>query len=218
MRLCGKFWFALAGALTCRPGLAEAHAPIAGLGAFYAHLLDPFVAPSHGLLLVATALMCGQQGRNGARRGVVAFCVAFALGLIAAQSGVMGGIREQVLLAASLVIAAVVCLDRPVGPVMTVLAAAGAGLLLGLESETAGETARETALTLAGLTSGFFYMLILIAGLTVGFKTHWRRVGVRIAGSWIVAASVLVLALSLVPPAKRNTAATAPLTLQRPQC
>jgi urease accessory protein len=217
MRRHGKVWFALAGASTCWPGLAEAHAPIAGLGIFYAHLLDPFVAPSHGLLLIAAALMCGQQGRDSARRGVVAFCVAFALGLIAAQSGAIGGVREQVLLAASLVMGAAVCLDRPIGGVLTALAAAGAGVLLGLESGTAGETPRETALTLAGLATGFFYLLILIAGLTVGFKTHWHRVGVRIAGSWIVAASVLVLALSLAP-AKRNKVATAPLTLQRPQC
>lgn len=198
--------------------MAEAHAPIAGLGIFYAHLLDPFVAPSHGLLLVAAALMCGQQGRDGARRGVVAFCIAFACGLIATQFGAMGGVREQVLLAASLVIGAAVCLDRPVGRLVTVLAAAGAGLLLGLDSETAGETPRENALTLAGLASGLFYMLILIAGLTVGFKKHWHRIGVRIAASWIVAASVLVLALSLAAPAKRNKVAIAPLILHLPRC
>ncbi|WP_296709103.1 HupE/UreJ family protein [Rhodoblastus sp.] len=218
MRRCGKFGFAIAGGLTSWPGLAEAHAPLAGLGIFYAHLLDPFVAPSHGLLLIAAALICGQQGRDSARWGVVAFCVAFALGLIAAQLGGMGGVREPVLLAASLALGAAICLDRPVGRVVTVLAAAGAGALLGLESENAGETSRETALTLAGLASGFIYLLILIAGLTVGFKKHWHRVGVRIAGSWIVAASVLVLALSLAAPAKRNKVAAAPLTLQRPQC
>jgi urease accessory protein len=216
MRRFWKFGLAVASALTCWPGMAEAHAPIEGLGTFYAHLLDPLVAPSHGMLLVAVALLCGQQGRDSARRGVVAFCVAVALGLFATQSGAMGGVREQVLLAASLVIGAAVCLGRPVGRVITVLAAAGAGLLLGFDTEIDGATPRETALTLAGLASGFFYTLILIAGLTVGLKTHWRRVGVRIAGSWIVAASVLVLALSLVPPAKRNTAAT--LECQRPRC
>jgi hypothetical protein len=218
MTSAGGFRVSVAVTLVASPGLAEAHAPIEGLGTFYGHLIDPFVAPSHGLLLIAAALICGQQGRGRARIGVIALFIAFAIGSIVAQARIVDGVREQILLCVALVIGCAVIFDRRIPSFVIAVATAGAGLSIGLDVETGGASQREAVLAFAGISTGVVYLTIVIVGLTVGLTKHWHRVGIRIAGSWIVAASVLVLALSFAAPVKRAGASIAPIVEETSQC
>ena len=82
-----------------------------------------------------------------------------------------------------------------------------AGIVLGLDSATDNSSEREALLAFIGLVTGVVYLTTLITGLTVGLTKPWHRVGVRIAGSWIVAASVMVLALSIAVTTRRTIAA-----------
>jgi hypothetical protein len=200
------------------PSLAEAHSPIKGFGTFYSHLLHPLLVPAHALLLIGAALVLGQQGRSGARVGLVALGLAFAAGLTVTKAGAIDGVREQVLLFGALVIGGAVSLGKRMPIVLTVLVAAGAGIAIGLDSATDTAGQREAFLAFAGVSIGVLYLAILITGLTVGLTQHWHRVGVRIAGSWIVAASVLVLALSIAVPVKRATAAVGLILEPTPPC
>lgn len=183
---------------------ALAHSPIKGLGVFYSHFLDPLVAPAHALLLVAAALMLGLQGRAAARPGLVALLAGFSIGLTLMAVGARIGVAEQALLAAAVVIGATVSLDRRMPTLLAVTAATLAGLLIGLDCEIDGAGARERWLVLAGLVSGVIFFATVIAGMTVLQARPVVRIGLRIVGSWIVAAAVMVLALSVAQQAKRG--------------
>jgi hypothetical protein len=199
------------------PAIAEAHSPIEGLGTFYAQLLHPVVVPSHTLLLVATALLLGQQGRSGARAGVVALGLTFIAGFLAATTGAISGVRENILLLGALALGGLMGLDLRIPSAVTAAAGALTGLAIGLDSATNNSGLREAALGLVGVTIGVMYLTVIISGAAVGLVAHWQRVGIRIAGAWIAAISLMVLALSVATPVKRATAAFAhPLDLASP--
>jgi hypothetical protein len=194
---------AVVAALLTSSTVAEAHSPIKGLATFYSYFLHPIVVPSHAMFLIATALMLGQQGRSSARIGVATLGVAFAAALMAASAGVVDGLQAEMLLFGALVVGGVVSLDRQMTTPLTALAAAVAGIAVGLDSAMNSSGGQESLLAFAGIAFGVLYLVVLITGTTVGFTKHWHRIGVRIVGSWIVAASVLVLTLSIAGPTKR---------------
>lgn len=188
---------------------ACAHSPIKGLGTFYSHFLDPVVAPAHALLLVAAALMLGLQGRTIARLGLAALIVGFAVGLLLAVLRAHSYGVEQAILAAAVAAGAAVSLDRRVPKALAVAAATIAGLLIGLDCDVDGAGARESWLILAGLFAGVAYFGTVIAGTVVLQTRPVARIGLRIVGSWIVAAAVMVLALNVAQQAKRAPSASA---------
>jgi hypothetical protein len=126
----------IAMAIAVYPSLAEAHSPIKGFGTFYSHLLHPLAVPSHALLLTAAALMLGQQGRSTARIGFVALGLSFVVGLTAAKAGAVGGVREPLLLCGAFVIGGMVVLGLQMPALLSTLAAAGAGIAIGVDSAT----------------------------------------------------------------------------------
>lgn len=187
---------AIGASLSVLPTAAYAHSPVTGLGVFYGYLLHPVSVPSHALLLIGTALMLGQQGRQIAGRGlpVFGFGLITALGLsrlIPAQ-----GLAEHVLLAMALVIALLVVLDRRIPSVLAMALAAAAGLAIGLDSSPAVGSDK-SLLALAGLTIGALYLTLVIAGFSSVIEKTWQRVGIRVTASWVVAACLLVLSLTL---------------------
>ncbi|MFT4097544.1 MAG: HupE/UreJ family protein [Rhodoblastus sp.] len=214
-----RYWPVLSLSFLCLGASnALAHSPIKGLGTFYSHFLDPMVAPAHALLLVATALMLGLQGRTAARAGLIALIAGFAIGLALTAAGVPMGVGQPAILAAAVGIGAAVSLDRDMPTLLTVMAAAVAGLLIGLDCEIDGASARERWLVLAGLMSGVVFFATVIAGMTVLQKQPVVRIGLRIAGSWIVAAAVMVLALSVAQQAKRGPSTSAVEMMRTTAC
>ncbi len=199
------------------PAVAEAHSPIKGLGTFYNYMLHPLLVPAHALLLIAIALMLGQQGRDRAGTGIILFALSLVAGLSVSGAGIDASLGEPVLLAGSLIVGGTVSLGRRLPRIAVLAAAAIAGLVIGLDSAAESSGMRDTVLAYAGLTTGILYFAIVVCGLTVGLLEHWQRIAVRIAGSWIVAASVMVLALMLAGPADHNTAAIPALEEAR-QC
>lgn len=194
-------------ALLAWPSHGFAHSPIEGLGRFYGHLLHPVTVLPHFLLLTAVALTLGQQGRGKARAGAIALGLAFAGGLAAATAGASGSVSESMLLLGALVVGSAVILDRHMPAAAAVTVAAAAGLAIGLDSATAATGIRDKALGIVGVTTGVMYLTIVIAGFTISFEKHWQRIAVRVAGSWIFAVSMLVLAQTIAGPAKRAAAA-----------
>jgi len=87
-------------------------------------------------------------------------------------------------------------------------AVAAAGLAIGLDSAPDRSNDQEISLAFSGLVCGFIGVATIITGLTIGFSKDWQRIGVRIAGSWIVAISILVLALSMAAESRHPSTAT----------
>ena len=198
------------------PAVAEAHSPIKGLGTFYNYMLHPLLVPAHALLLVAVALMLGQQGRDRAGTGIILFALSLVAGLAISGAGMDANLGEPLLLSGSLIVGGTVSLGRRLPRIAVFAAAAIAGLVIGFDSAPETSGTRDTVLAYAGLTTGILYLATVVCGLTVGLLEHWQRIAVRIAGSWIVAASVMVLALLLAGPANQDSVAFPALIEARP--
>jgi len=179
------------------PDVAQAHSPIAGIGTFYNAMLHPLLVPGQALVLVGLSLALGQRGRPAARLGLVLLLGAFAAGLGAAMAWPHLQPPETGLLFLGAVIGAAVSIAKPLPLWLVATAAIAAGLLMGLDSRPDPAGQRDTVLAVAGLFTGTALVATLIAGTCLTLEKSWMHIGIRIVGSWIAAASVLVLALLL---------------------
>jgi hydrogenase/urease accessory protein HupE len=71
------------------------------------------------------------------------------------------------------------------------------GLVHGYFNGAAMTAAKLGLLGLAGIVSALFVVAALAAALVVALRAPWTRIAVRVAGSWIAAAGVLLLGWSL---------------------
>jgi urease accessory protein len=189
--------FVYSGVVLAGAGNAWAHSPIEGIGTFYGYALHPLVVLPHALLLAATALLLGQQGRGAARAGVVAMAASFAATLVLAPFRLQAASAEIVLLFAAC-LAGILAAWRPSLPRSLAGVLGGvAGILIGLDSFPAEAPRNEAGMALAGVSAGFMALLVLLTGLSLGAKNGWLRVALRVVGSWIAAISLLALSLEL---------------------
>ena len=164
--------------------------------ALFAGLLHPLVVPAHVAAIAALALLIGQQGW---RRSVpVAFAVAVLIGLGAIAMAYVPRFTEETLLALTAITGLLVALARSLPQGLGVLLAAATGLSLALDSPPEALALMQANLTLFGTALGAVLLLLALLQATARLRQHWQRVGARIAGSWITASAILVLALRLV--------------------
>lgn len=176
---------------------AAAHGTLEGVGSFYAGLLHPFLVAAHLLLLLGLGLLLARAGRTAAPSSLAAWLAGLlgGLGLAAAGLGPAGSTLPPLALAAAQGLLLAAALTPPRG-LLGALAAA-AGLALGLDSEPGPAAANERLLQLAGTGLGSSAFLVLVAGALVDRNGPGLRIGIRVAGSWIAAAALMVLALAL---------------------
>lgn len=194
-----------AGALAVAAGLAAgpaaAHGGLPGGEGFLPGLLHPFVAIEHLLLLLALGLLAGQG--PPARRG--AGFAAVGLGLLAGLAGTRGGLSEPSVVAPTILGLGCVagCLlalapGRPPRLLLPLLAAA-AGLAVGLDTDAApaGVPWAVVAGAVAGVLVGAYLIVLDAAALAVAAARPPFAIAVRVAGSWIAAIALMLLALSV---------------------
>lgn len=175
-------------------GAARAHSPIPAVGAFYNGMLHPLITPAHALVLLAVGLLCGQHAPRVSRPALPAFAALLALGLAWPLPAVSPHTAAALL---ALAAAAGVCVA--LGGVwrgLAALMAAGAGLAIGLDTRADAGPALTVA-DGAGIWLGAVLAVTLVGGLSAPLRRSWQRIGVRALGSWIAAASLLVLTLTL---------------------
>ena len=161
----------------------------AALGGGLAALLEP----THLIALIVVALLLGQAGWRASRDALLAFAFALALGLALAAAG-RGGHADAPLLVLAAAGGLLVSIGRPWPlPLLgAIAAAAGGGIGLG----AAAEAGTPQLLALAG--SFVAACLGVAAGAwlaALAQQRPWGRILVRVAGSWMAAAALLVLAL-----------------------
>ena len=71
------------------------------------------------------------------------------------------------------------------------------GIALALDSPVAELADARAMAFLAGVFCGATMLLLAIVELTTMLSRDWQRIGMRIAGSWIGAIAIIVLALRL---------------------
>lgn len=165
------------------------------LSGFVAGLIHPLSITAHVVALIGLGLMIGQQVR---RRVTL---VAFAIGLVAGLAALAAAVGETRAPLALLSGAALAGLAATVGwPLPSILAAPLAlvvGAAMGLDSPPRMASIAAANAALCGTALAAFAAVALIAAIAGRMRQGWPRIGVRVLGSWIAAAALLVVALQL---------------------
>ena len=162
---------------------------------FVAGLVHPVSTPAHVVALIGLSLIAG---RNFLRAGA-AIVGAFVFGLAAGLGAIAWGVGETPasdVLLASATLCGLIAASGVAAPVLlAVPAALVSGLALGLDSPPESILLGEAVAMLVGTACGGIGALAMIAFLA-STMARWREgILLRVAGSWIAAIAILVLAL-----------------------
>lgn len=174
-------------------GPAEAHLVETGFGAFYDGLAHVALTPSDVLVVVALALLAGQGGARTARWTLLALPMAWLAG------GALGALRP---LEASLPVlttltfctaGALVAFNSKLSAGAVVMLSAIAGLLHGYVTGATLTPGGAGALGVAGSVTAVFCLFAILAAQVTTIGAPWGRIALRVAGSWLSAAGLLML-------------------------
>jgi hypothetical protein len=172
---------------------AQAHLVETGFGAFYDGLAHVALTPSDLLLVLALALLAGQRGTSAARWAVFVLPLAWlAGGMIGSAWPSVGGLPVWTTLT-FLLVGVLVALNAKVGDAGVAAFALGVGVLHGLVNGATMAPGGASALALAGAITAVFCLTAILAAEVTALSAGWTRIAVRVAGSWIAAAGLLML-------------------------
>jgi urease accessory protein len=176
---------------------AHAHSPLMGIGGVFGGVIHALLIPEHGLGVLALGLVLGRQQQAGRRTGLLVFTAALGCGLAAAA------LLDEEMLAADILLVATGILGLMVAaawmPTLLALClAAVAALTLGMDSKPDGISEAEAVRMLIGSGFGAVLGLAIVAEGSVYLQGNALRIAARVAGSWIAAIAIMVLALRIV--------------------
>lgn len=178
---------------------AQAHGTIPGMNEAVGGFLHPLITPLHVLILLGLGLWLGQQTPLRLKIPVLVFTPCSAAALLATTTGAIPAVPPAFLLAISLSAGVLVALAARLPTCASVALFGFAGLALGLDSAVDNATTTAAiAKTLLGTWISLSVWLVNTAFyVSLCPPRQWIQIGIRVAGSWIVAISLLVLAFSL---------------------
>ena len=194
----GGGWATLA-ALLALPIHAHAHGQIQGFGDFGGGFVHPLLTPAHLLVLLGVGLWVGRQYTR-LFRAMVLLCASFsAIGLGLSNVALLPTAWQASLAVVALVLAALVIGEARLPAWASLPAIALSALLIGLDSVVdAALPPLKVGLTLAGTWLAVNVCVVNIAYYVSQCPNRrWLQIGFRVAGSWIAAICLLVLAFSL---------------------
>lgn len=190
--------------LLCAAAPATAHSITPGTTGFTDGLQHPFDLPAHIMTILGAGLLLGRQEIAAWRLPLYGFLAGLALGLANGPFLITPALEPRLtiaLLMLAVVLGGLVAMSRPLPALLLTALLALAGLGLGLDSAPEG-TLQQTVAALFG--SGFAFVFALLNAAMLGQYAQtrsnsqaWQKIGVRIVGSWIAAAGIMVLALQL---------------------
>ena len=197
-RLFLRRWLPVAGLLLALPVSASAHTAISGVGDFFGGVLHPLTTPAHLLVLLGLGLLAGRQTPLNLKIPLAAFIPVSALALVLTTTGLVKTVYPPILISIALVAGALIALGRPLPSTVIGALFVVAAFALGLDSAVENGTPISITKTLLGTWLGLILVVADIAYyLSFVTKQKWQQVGIRVAGSWITAASFMILAFAL---------------------
>lgn len=178
------------------PATAGAH-PIKGVGDFYAGMLHPLTALEFLLPWIALALFAGQQGRKAALLTLAIFPLALAAGaaLTATVSSPTWLYATNLVIIPILGLAVALAITCP--STIVVILVAVVGFLHGLANGSDIAAPMSPWRFIPGLAAVAILVLAYGIGLVRSLEKPWTRIAVRVAGSWIAAAGIMICAFKL---------------------
>jgi urease accessory protein len=191
----GKSVFLIAAALV--PVAAHAHLVNTGLGPFYDGLSHFLLTPEDLLPALALALLAGLNGAGAGRTALFAMPAAWL-------AGGLFGLAWPALVSPALLttlsfiaLGAMVAADLRLRAHWALALAVVVGLLHGDLNGSAMAQARLGLLGLAGIVTTLFVVVALASAMVVALHAPWARIAVRVTGSWVAAAGILMLGWSM---------------------
>jgi urease accessory protein len=177
---------------------AHAHSTAQGIGDFYAGFLHPVTAPEHVLPFFALGVLAAQQAPRGQAALPLFWVVLMAGAALALWQPALPWVGFVNILSA-LVLGALIALNARLPGALLFALAAVFGLTHGVANGTAITATIRPYLFIPGL--GLAALVITGYGLVftdwlLRRKAGWIKIAVRVAGSWIAAIGMLVLATS----------------------
>ncbi|MFN4283164.1 MAG: HupE/UreJ family protein [Alphaproteobacteria bacterium] len=183
---------------------AAAHSITPGTSGFTDGLQHPFGIPAHVMILLAAGLLLGQRDVGRWAAPLYGFLAGFALGLALGPlltDPPLERAAAVALLALAAVSGVMIAWARPWHTALLAPLLALAGFALGFDSAPDGSL-QQTLAALAGTGFAAIFALLNLAMLANYVRMDarpWRAIGLRVVGSWIAAAAIMVLALELRP-------------------
>jgi urease accessory protein len=156
------------------------------------------LGPAHLVALIGPALLAGPAGFWQRAAVVAAFAVGLAAGLGALAAGIGETAAGDALMLAAALCGLAAAMALPVPPAITAALALVVGLAGGLDSPPDAITLREAVLSLIGTACGGIAAFALLVAAAGRLARTWQGIVLRVAGSWIAAIAILVLALHWV--------------------
>jgi hydrogenase/urease accessory protein HupE len=179
------------------PATAHAHSPSKGMGDFINGLLHPLMTPSHVLIIVGLGLLAGRRRPFNLKAPMAVFILLSGAALIVASTGRIKAIHPPALSCIALCAGTLLALDRNPSTLPLCALFAAAALLMGLDSAIEpGSSASAIKTTLGNWISLVVPVCDIAIYVSLGGEAKWLKVALRIAGSWLIAISLLVLAFS----------------------
>ena len=172
---------------------ADAHLVETGFGGFYDGIAHLAMTPSDLLVVLALALFAGQRGTTAARWALFALPLAWLVGGLAGAKWPGAGVPPLWTTLSFLLAGALVALGARVRYVGVASLAVLAGTLHGFANGATMVPTGASALALGGAATAVFCLVAIVAAEVTALPSGWPRIAVRVAGSWIAAAGLLML-------------------------
>jgi len=182
--------------IAASPLLVSAH-PIKGVGDFYAGMLHPLISLDFVLPMIALALFAGQQQRKAATAAVASLPTALVIGA-AVPAVFYCSFAAPEWLGPALMSVAGLCVALSLRAHTMVAAAVFAifGFILGISQGLEITPAMSASKFILGVGCCGLLLTTYGIGFVRRLRRPWTLVAVRVAGSWVAAAGLMVLALS----------------------
>jgi len=188
---------ALAGLLLSAATSAHAHSAAKGIGDFYAGALHPLTSLEHVLPFLAFGILAGQQGQK-AEPVLGVFCLALLVG--ACLQLIVPGIPylAVVNISSSIVFGGMVALSKPLPVSLFYAVAVFFGLTHGYANGEGMAEGSKPYLFIPGVALAGLIVTaygLIVTDWLLRRKAGWIHIALRVAGSWIAAVGILVLAV-----------------------
>lgn len=172
---------------------AHAHLVETGFGDFYDGIAHVAMTPSDLLVVIAFALLAGQGGTRTARWTLLLLPLAWLVGGAAGALGPAQAVPPLLTTLTFGVAGALAALHPTWRAEVVGGLALAAGLLHGYANGATMAPGGANALMLAGAVTAAFCVLALASAQVTLARAGWTVVAVRVAGSWLAAAALLMI-------------------------
>lgn len=179
---------------------AEAHMTLKGFGHFTNGALHPLVTPAHVLILLGLGVWIGQHPPLRLKLPMAIFGAFSAAGLTLTLTGWIAEVHPAFLAGVALCAGTAVAVGKQLPTWVRGVFLAAGGLAIGLDSVAEPGTAKAVAAMLLGTWLAILLLVVNVAhyiSLAAEKNKQWLDIAIRVAGSWIVAISLLILAFAL---------------------